>query len=220
MNRDEWDSISILLDKGFKWREPFGEVQAAAYNTLLAGHSANEIMGAVRKLVANGQVFGPTPGEIVASIHEDVSVPTFPEFQTMIYGPGGVITAGKRGVNDLRRSQMAETGSSWIDQGDQKRALDHAAQAHADRLHQLVGSFVARYGLARLRNLELDDPEYGMLRRKDLEREWGEHVEISGHRDAAHIASGDRRGELGRFDPLEYLRQPTAPALGRGEEAA
>lgn len=218
MTTDEWETIALLIEEG--WPGEFTDNAANAWRVLLDGFTAAELLSALKRLALRGGKFRPSVAEVAGEIQGDVSAPTFPEFQTMIYGPGGVMSAGKKGVNEHRRVQMAETGSSWIDQGDSKRAFDHAAQAHADRLHQLVGSFVARYGLARLQNLELDNPEYGMLRRKDLEREWGEHVEISGHRDAAHVASGDRRGELGRFDPLDYLRQPTAPALGRGEEAA
>lgn len=220
MNPDEWDAISILLDKGFKWREPFGEVQAAAYHTLLSGHSTSEIMGAVRKLVANGQVFGPTPGEIVSAIHQDVSVPTFPEFEAMVYGPEGVMKTAKRAVTARKRQNGIHAGTGpQIGLDEAERVFVDAGQARSDELHPVLGSFVARVGVRRLRDLELDDPDYGPIRRRDLEREWDEHVEVSGHRDAAHIASGDRRGELGRFDPVSYLRSP-APALKPGREAA
>lgn len=220
MTSDEWAAISMLLDKGFKARvdEPFDETRAAAYFILLGEQTADSVMNAIRKLIAGGQMFRPMPGEIVQAINGDVSVPTFAEFHTMIYGYDGVMTAGKRGVNDLRRRQMLETGSTWLDDGQRKREFNQAAQAHADRLHHVVGSFVARYGVRRLQNLEIDDLEYGAIRRRDLEREWAEHVEVSGHRDAASVAAGERRGELGRFDPVAYLRS-NAPALEEGEAA-
>lgn len=98
MNADDWDAISILLDKGFKWREPFGEIQAGVYQVLLEGYSADQVMTAVRALVASGQVFGPTPGELVSQIRTDPSTPTFDEAYQQLYGPGGVFGFKRRGV--------------------------------------------------------------------------------------------------------------------------
>ena len=43
--------------------------------------------------MARGQVFGPTPGEIVSMIRMDPSQPTPEEAYQMIYGPRGVMRA-------------------------------------------------------------------------------------------------------------------------------
>ena len=104
MTPDEFDAISILLDKGFKWREPFGEVQASAYRMLLSDYDADQVMTAIRVLVARGQVFGPTPGELVAVIRQDPDRPTFEEAYKGLYGPGGVF--------GIKRSSV--TVSPWV----------------------------------------------------------------------------------------------------------
>ena len=84
MTNEEWDTFAMLLDKGFKWREPFGEAHVFTYRTLLDGYEAEQIADALRALIARGQKFGPTPGEIIAEIRSDPSMPTFDETLTLV----------------------------------------------------------------------------------------------------------------------------------------
>lgn len=100
MTREQWDTIALLLDKGFKWREPFGEAHDLAYRTLLEGCEAAQIANVLRALVARGQVFGPTPGEIVALVRHDPDnpIPTFEECFQQLYGPGGLFGFKRSGV--------------------------------------------------------------------------------------------------------------------------
>jgi hypothetical protein len=204
MTSDEWGAICLLLDKGFKWREPFGKAQSSAYRMLLEGYSAEQLMTVIRALVARGQVFGPTPGEIVAEIRCDPSRPTFVEAYALIYGKGGIL-----------RARSAE--STFGDEGERGRAYRAAQRARAAGMHPLVASFVDRYGLDRLEVLPLNDPEFGDAKRRELERSWDDHVEAMEGRDVRALASG-RRGEgLARLDPLSALDlTPEARRLGIG----
>lgn len=177
MTPDEWESIALLLDKGFKWREPFGVAQSTTYRVLLDGHAAEQIAGALRVLVGRGQVFGPTPGEIVSLIRSDPSKPTFEEAYQLIYGPRGIL---------------------W------GRSNGQAAEFARSSMHPLVGSFAVRYGIERLRLLEVDHEDYGPLRRKELQAAWDRHAEATEGRNLASLMS-PRRGELGLLDPLAAI---------------
>lgn len=206
MTDEQWDAIAMLLDKGFKWKQPFGEASAAAYRVLLDGYDGEQIASALRMLIARGQVFGPTPGELVALIHHDPSRPTFDEMCRLVYGRGGILRARPR-------------ASSWPDAAARDRAYHQAAMDRAAQLHPLVATFVDRVTLDWLRNLALDHDDYGELNRKDLLARWEAHVEAMDGRDVAAIASGRRREGLQRFDPLAALglRQPAR--LGSGGAA-
>ena len=186
MTADEWNTIALLLDKGFKWREPFGEAHETTYRILLDGYSAEDVASAIRALVARGQVFGPTPGEVVAEIRNDPAAPTFDEAYALIYRPKGILW----GKSNAQSTEFAKS-----------------------RVHPLVGSFALRYGIERLRMLEVDHEDYGDIKRRDLRLAWDQHVEAMEGRDvAALVASSDRRGQLGRFDPLTALGSP-APQI-------
>jgi hypothetical protein len=87
------------------------------------------------------------------------------------------------------------------------QARSHSAVGRAYALHPLLGDFVERYGVHRLRMLPVDDPDYGELRRRELREAWNRHREATEERDVAALASR-RRGELRRFDPLRSLNPP------------
>ena len=185
MTDEQWDAIALLLDKGFKWREPFGGAQLTAYRLLLDGYDEEQIAGALRTLVARGQVFGPTPGELVEVMRHDPSRPTFTEAYRLIYGRGGLLWT--RGVR-------------------------------IDDVHPLLQSFVGRYGLDRLRLLEVDHDDYGDLKRRELESQWDAHCEAMEGRDVAALAlSRSDRGSLGRLDPLAALGIGQQPQLKEGQ---
>lgn len=64
-----------------------------------------------------------------------------------------------------------------------------------------VTAFAADYGHERLRMLEVDDPDWGHQRRRELRASWEQFVETVESRDLAQVARGrsSRRG-LGRPD--------------------
>jgi hypothetical protein len=80
-------------------------------------------------------------------------------------------------------------------------------------VHPLVESFVARQGADRLRRLPIYDPEWGEKVRRDLEREWAQHVEAFAGREVAAIATAGDRRQMSRFDPLRHLTLPAKPEL-------
>jgi hypothetical protein len=138
------------------------------------------------------QRFPPSAPELAALARRDPSAPTFAESYNAIYGPRGVLRA---------RPPYQDGGWSG---NELQAASDELALKRADQCHQLLGAFVRAYGLERLRLLEVDDPDYGEIRRKELRADFEQYVAANEHRELAALAAG-RRGSLGRLDPHAAL---------------
>jgi hypothetical protein len=182
---DEWDSLCLLLEEG--WPGEFGEGARGAWRVMLNDYTVEEVFRAIKGLVARGGKFRPSVAEVVAEIRQDPSSPTFEECYQLIYGRGGVLRARPERATVIRPEDVSRA---------QKERLED--------VHPLVRSFVERQGLGRLERLELNDPVWGELRRKELREAWDAHCEAMEGRDVAALVSG-RRGEIGRFDPMAVL---------------
>lgn len=190
INADEWAGICLLIEEG--WPGEFGDAAEKAWRVLLDDYDAVQVLRAVKLLVTRGGKFRPSVAEVVAEINYDPSKPTFEEVYRLIFGRGGVL-----------RARVSYAGP--IVDADQKR--EKAMRARMTEIHPLVASFIDRYGLSRLRTLELDDPDYGELRRKELREAWDRHVDAMDGREAAALVAGRRDGLRG-LDPLAVLASP------------
>lgn len=194
----EWAQFIALISRGFAARDAFTDADAAAYRLLLDQTEPAAALQALQVLVAEGQAMRPRPGEIVKRIRRDAGTPTFIEAYRLIFGPRGVL-----------RALPAER--VFPDAGARARAEEQAALDRATTMHPLVAAFVQRQGVDRLRGLELDCPEYGPVRRRQLEQEWNDHVDAFDGREVVALAAGRSRDGLRQLDPLAAL-QPPAPA--------
>jgi len=211
MTTDEWESICFLIEE---WWPPspaegeFDDARRRAWRLALDGFAADAIAAALRALLARGGKWRPRPSEVIAEIRKDPSKPTFEEAYRLIFGRGGALKA------------RPPRGQTYANEAAMIGAHDDAAQARAWELHPLVGSFVERYGVRRLATLEIDHPEYGELKRRELREAWDRHCEAMDGRDVAALAAGRRRGELAAFDPLAAIKagahQVKRAELGRG----
>jgi hypothetical protein len=188
MNDSHWNGIAEVLDAA--WPGEFTEDQAATYRVLLDDAEPERVIEALRRLLFAGQKFRPSVAELLSTLHADPSVPTFDEAYRLIFDhPHGLLSSSTR---------------------DAKRDGVTRAQAVADRLdvHPLVRAFVQRKGVTYLGLLPVDDPDYGLLRRAELQRDWEAHVAALEGRDVAALAAP--RGERGlhSFDPLAALGGP------------
>lgn len=154
------------------------------------GLSAEGVLIAIRTWPA-GTDFPPSAPNLAAAARRDPNAPTFAEMLELVYGRGGVLRA--------RPAQRVFAGEA-----ERERAWRAAALERAALMHPLVTGFVASQGVARLRMLPLDDPDYGPIRRKELAAEWAEFVERNEGREVAALVAG-RRGEMGAFDPARAL---------------
>jgi hypothetical protein len=199
---DDWESLCLLIEEG--WPGEFDETAAKAWRLFLDDYTADQVMVALKTLVARGGTFRPSVAEVVAAIRKDPSLPTFEEAMKLIYGRGGVLRARPR-------------ESTFRDSAEMARAYHEARLERARDLHPLVSTFVDRFGIDRLDSIEINHPDYGDVKRKDLRDAWDRHVEAMDGRDVAALASGRRRGELGRLDPLEALGIKKPAQIGSGE---
>lgn len=182
-----------LLDNG--WPGDLTPGQVKAYQTLLDGTDPEVVVAGLRRLLHRGQRFRPSAAELLGAANHDPSRPTFDEAYRLIFGARGILAA-------------RPTVRNYTDIGDRAAAYRTAARERAASMHPLVGAFVERQGLDRLRGLDLTNPQWGAKRRDDLKTAWEEHVEAFEGREVAALASGEGREGLRRLDPLAGLGVP------------
>jgi hypothetical protein len=102
------------------------------------------------------------------------------------------------------------------------RGILHSARyAEKVRLvHPLIAAFVARRGLAFLRDLRPFDEQDGHWVRKDLLESWDRHVEALEGREIAVLAAGGGPRELRQMDPLKSLDLPAPLTLAQANAEA
>jgi hypothetical protein len=207
MNDRDWQRLFALLDHG--WPGELTADAAGAYRALLDGTDLDAIVAAVRRLLHEGRTFRPSAAEILGTARTDPSRPTWEEAFRLIFGPRGALAA--------RRPP-----GIYADQRAMALADDAAVRDRLTGMHPLVGAFVERQGIERLRSLPLDernadDPADAMWRRKELREAWDRHLEATDGREVAALAAGgDHTEGLRRLDPLSALNPPAAPELERG----
>ncbi len=189
-SEDEWLTFTLLIDTAFAGS--VNETNAKAWHTLLQPYRPAECVAALQRLVAKGQKFCKA-ADLVGEINADPSRPSFGEMVQMVYGhPHGAL--------------HAPVGNEWSTDAQRRALANQAAQWLADELHPLVGAFVASMTVQRLREINLDDPDYGQARRAQLKAEWGDFCQRATHREAHALAAGrERREGLRRHDPLAAL---------------
>jgi hypothetical protein len=195
-----WARLFALLDAG--WPGELTPDAADAYRTLLEGVSPDVIVDALRQLLHAGHKFRPTAAEILGRAQHDPSRPTFDEAYALIFGAGGALNARRQ---PGRYPDAAAVG----------RADDDAVWGRLADMHPLVGEFVRRQGLDRLRQMPVDDPDEGMWRRKELRDAWELHVDAFDGREVAAIASGTGREGMRQLDPLAGLPGELAASARR-----
>jgi hypothetical protein len=190
-SEEEWLTFTLLVDHG--WPGAFGEAEATAWRRLLDPYEPQACVAALQRLVAKGGAFRPSVAELVAEIHSDPTEPGFAEMVQLVYGhPHGVLAARVTGA--------------WRTERERRRLADEAASERARDLHPLVAAFVASMGVQRLREINLDDPDYGNARRAQLKAEWEDFRARATQRQAHAIAAGrEPRAGLAKFDPLAAL---------------
>jgi hypothetical protein len=91
MTEQEWAPIEVLLRDC--WRGNWSETTGSSYQFALSDYSADQVMGALFKLMLTGKPFLPTPGEIIQALYEDPHRPTWAEIGEAIFDrtPNGAL---------------------------------------------------------------------------------------------------------------------------------
>lgn len=197
MSDQDWKSVArALLGTWPQQVATWGQEGVAAYIAELAarGLTPDAALFAIRTYDPDAD-FPPSVAKLAAQARRDPSVPTFDEAYRLIFGPGGVLAARPA----VRR---------WADDGQRRRLFNDAAMRRAEAFHPLIGAFVARQGLERLRQMPVDDPDQGHWRRRELQQAWQEHVDASAGREVAVLAAGAGGEGLRRLDPLTGIDRP------------
>lgn len=168
------------------------------------GLTSDQVLTAIRTWEEESN-FPPAVPRLAAAARRDPSTPTFEEMLQLVYGPGGIL-------------QAAPAERVFSDMVARNRAYTEAAKQRARELHPLVGSFVLRHGVERLRGLELDHPEHGGLKREDLRRAWDEHATTTDTRAAVAMLANRRGDGLQALDPLAALGVGQRQIEDGGEE--
>jgi hypothetical protein len=190
VNPDDWKLVATaLLGSWPSQVAAWGREALAAYMAELAarGVTSEAALLAIRSCPAE-QRFPPSAPELAALARRDPSAPTFEEMLRL--------------WKLARKARPLE--SRFDNEAHMLSARNDAAMARAFELHPLVGSFVERFGVGRLRMLPLDDPDWGEKRKADLREAWDRHCEAMEGREVAAVAAGRRDG-LRAFDPLAVL---------------
>lgn len=191
---DEWESFAALLEDG--WPGEFDDRAADTYRVLLGDLEPPQAVSALRALLRTSK-WRPSAAELVQAAETDHRRPTFDEAFHVLF--------------EHSRSPL-------------KAASTGDAVARAMAFHPLIARFVQVVGRDRLAYLEVFDPDYGRVRRQELRTTWMEIDETTRGRDVAAMVagSGERRGQLGRLDPLRALGVADRPRLRAvtGEETA
>lgn len=195
----EWEAFCALLDEA--WPGEFDDAAAGAWRALLAGVEPRAAIEALKRLLLEGRRFRPSASELLAAVRADPTRPTFDEALVLI---GRALRADVTGTFKSPASERCARNAL---------ALEHAAAAHS-----LIGAFLQRQGVERLRGLPLSDPTWGEKTRRELREAWDRHIEAFDGREVAALASG-RPDELRQLDPLASLDVP-ARALPSGSERA
>ncbi|MEJ7783396.1 MAG: hypothetical protein WKF96_01245 [Solirubrobacteraceae bacterium] len=176
MTREEFVSgPAVILDGA--WPGEFTDAEEGAYYFLLDDFTPEQVMSAIKAL--RGSRFRPAAGEIVEAIQgTDASRPTFDEVMAVLF-------FGRRSLLWAPRG-----GDPW----------PQIAEAHP-----LIGHFIARMGLERLRAMQVLDDEQGKWRVKELRAAWEAHTDVMAGRELTALVAGSGRGELARLDPLARL---------------
>lgn len=190
MTDHEWGAIVALIRDW--WPRPFTATEATSWRVALDGFEPAAVTAALATVLAEGGEYRSLPA-VVRALRDDPSRPTADEALGAIYGRGGVL-----------RARPPYPPGGWT--GEQfQGAQDACALERADAIHPLLGAFVRRQGLHRLRMLEVDDPEWGWRRRAEVADAWRDHCAAMAGRELAAITAPRGQRGLARLDPMGTL---------------
>lgn len=158
------------------WPGEFDDQMAGSWKLLLDEVPPAEVVTALKRLLLSGRKFYPRPA-VSDLLAELRSDPSQPTFDEMV-------KLVYRAACYYGRERM-----DWL----QERS-------------PLIAAFVESQGPERLFTLQLDDPEWGEQRRRELREAWANFLTVSEKREVAAIASGEGMRQL---DPAAALGLPS-----------
>lgn len=153
MTKDEWASISLLIDNC--WRGDFDDTMSASYFSLLKRYDTDQVMTALHAIIETGVPWVPSVPEIVGSIRK-LSTPELPPWTE---------------VWDAMQFTLRRC-----------RSEDEAVLMLTENCHPVAAAFMRLEGFERLQHEPFYDPEFGALRLRELSQRWQEFADASRER--------------------------------------
>lgn len=195
-SRADWKNVgTVLLGSWPAQVASWGREGIAAYVSELEARGLSPDVAIVGLRSWEGK-WPPSAGELAGSLRRDVEIPTFDEALKAILW---CIKAAAP-----RFSWESDGHGTFISADDERLARIEGVRVQLEKVHPCVRSFAETRGIDQLSRLPLDDPDWGLKHRRDLERAWDNHVVSIDRRQVARLASG---GGLGRLDPLVSLKR-------------
>ncbi|MGH2870298.1 MAG: hypothetical protein ACRDNK_22360 [Solirubrobacteraceae bacterium] len=190
MTPEEWETICLLIEEG--WPGEFTDASAAAWRVFLDDYQPEQVLTALKMLVARGGRFRPSVAEVVEQIRSDPGKPTFDEALALIRTALRAYNLPLHGDFETERQML--------------HARERKVLERADGMHPRVVSFIDRRSVGRLMDevAEIEDERWGTRNRRDLQAAWEEHCDACEGREVAVLARSGR-GKLAPLDPLAAL---------------
>jgi hypothetical protein len=157
---EEWIPVARKLRNC--WRGDFSDEMAGDYFDMLASFPGEVVEGAVKALVLDPKPWVPAVPEIIGQIRKMVEppVPAWPEVR-----------------NALLRALSVGAKRNYFASDEEKQVK--AVRWLEEKIHPVVARFFEMETYERLARIEWDDPEYGMLREKELRERWEEFIDVA-----------------------------------------
>jgi hypothetical protein len=202
---DEWDGCCFLMEQAFKG--DMDEDKRDAYRVFLEKFSSEQVVAALQVLAEESEPWLPAVPEIVQACRKleqadhGGEVPGWAEVYPML------IRALHVHVGYFESdAEKTATCVAWLEKNS----------------HPVVAKFFEAQGYDRLSRMEVDDPEHGALRQKDLREMWEQFVEVAKQRLATGLALqsvGRRACGPRSLDQAALLASAGAPlALEAGDD--
>jgi hypothetical protein len=167
---------------------------ASSYRILLDKYEPEQVVAAIQSMVDGGRQYRPMPGEVVAAIRHDPTMPTWPE-----------------AYRDVMRALRVHTPYQASD-GEKEAIAVGWLREHS---HELVAAFFRAQTYAVLSMLPLNDQDDdGKFAVKRLREDWEAFVERADDRIAQGLPldQGTARKQLGPRKPDFAAALPEGPS--------
>ena len=134
MTDQEFASVAALLKHGF--RGEWNDEKAGVYRVLLERYTAEQVTAAVLAIVHSGKPFLPEPGEIIAALNDDPSVPTAAEWTSSDHP---LAEAFRRCHGDWTLAPLHDPDHGHLERARWEQRFSEFIDAHRHRsVHELA----------------------------------------------------------------------------------
>lgn len=181
MTDDEWRTCCMFMEQG--WKGEMDSKKRPVYRVFLDKFTPEQVMGGLARLAESGAPFLPAVPEIVQACRlierEESGEGEVPGWAEVYSALMRAVTFGSAGYFDSAQTKESKA-VEWLER-------------HS---HAVVARFFEAKTWDRMALTEWDCPDYGGIRRAELQREWDQFVSVAEERLAtgrALVSAGRRQ---------------------------